>query len=79
MQLKVKILNIESGGKPVVFLSDEDADVLNITASERITVQAKKKVTAIINISATIEKGLIGVTEEVRKSLSLKQNFDLDH
>lgn len=74
MQLKVKILNIDSGGKPIVFLNDKDADELNITASERVTVQSKKKITAIINISTTIEKGFLGVTEEIRKMLSLKQN-----
>lgn len=74
MRLKVKILNIDSGGKPFVFLNDKDADELNVTASERATVQAKKKITAIINTSATIERGFLGVTEEVRKILSLKQN-----
>jgi AMP phosphorylase len=72
--LKVKILNIDSGGKPFVFLNDKDADELNVTASERITVHAKKKITVIVNTSTTIKKGLIGVTEEVRKSLFLKQN-----
>ena len=74
MWLKTKILNIDSGGKPVVFLSDEDADELNITASERITIKSKKKITAIINISATIEKGFLGVTEEVKKQLSVKRH-----
>ena len=74
MQLKVKILNIDSGGKPFVFLNDKDADELNITASERVTVKAKKKITAIVNISASVEKGFLGVTEEVRKILFLKQN-----
>ena len=48
MLLKVKILNIDSGGKPFVFLNDKDADELNITASERVTVKTKKKITAII-------------------------------
>ena len=74
MQLKVKILNIDSGGKPFVFLNDKDADELNITASERVTVKAKRKITAIVNISASVEKGFLGVTEEVRKILFLKQN-----
>ena len=74
MQLKVKILNIDSGGKPVVFLNNKDADELNITASERVTIQSKKKITAIINISTTIKKGFLGVTEEVKKTLTLKQN-----
>ena len=78
MQLKVKILNIDSGGKPFVFLNDKDADELNINASERVTIQTKKKLTAIVNISATIERGFLGVTEEVRKILSLKQNSRVD-
>ncbi|GKS66895.1 thymidine phosphorylase [Nitrosarchaeum sp.] len=75
MQLKIKILGIDSGGKPFVFLNGKDADELNITASERITVQAKKKITAIVNITNTsVEKGFLGVTEEVKNLLSLKQN-----
>ena len=49
MMLNVKILNIDSGGKPIVFLNNKDADELNITASERVTVKSKKKITAIIN------------------------------
>jgi AMP phosphorylase len=72
--LKAKILDIDSGGKPFVFLNDKDADELNITASERVTIKTKKRITAIVNISATIEKGFVGVTEEVRKNLLLKQN-----
>ena len=78
MLLKVQILNIDSGGKPFVFLNDKDADELNITASERVTIQAKKKITAIVNISTTIERGYLGVTEEVRKILSLKQNSKIN-
>ena len=74
MKLKVKILGIDSGGKPFVFLNNHDADELNVTASERVTIQSKKKISAIVNLSSTIEKGFIGVTEEIRKSLSLKQN-----
>jgi len=75
MKLKIKILNIDSGGKPFVFLNDKDADELNITASERVIVKAKKKITAIVNTSTAIEKGFLGVSEEVRKILSLKQNI----
>ena len=51
MQLKVKILGIDSGGKPIIYLNKKDADELNITASERVIVYSKKKITAIANIS----------------------------
>lgn len=78
MMLKVKILNIDSGGKPIVFLNTKDADELNVTASERVTVKSKKKVTAIINTSSTIKRGFLGVTEEVRKLLSLSPNSKVD-
>ncbi|MGD8918358.1 MAG: AMP phosphorylase [Nitrosopumilaceae archaeon] len=79
MLLKVKILGIDSGGKPVVFLNKDDADELNITASERVTVQSKKKITAIANISTTtVEKGYLGVNDELKKSLSLKQNSSVN-
>jgi AMP phosphorylase len=75
MQLKIKILGIDSGGSPFVFLNNKDADELNITASERVTVQARKKITAIVNISnKSVDKGFLGITEEVRKMLSLKRN-----
>ena len=74
MHLKIKILDIDSGGKPVVFLNNKDADELNVTASERVTVQSQKKTTAILNISPIIKKGSLGVTEEIRKKLSLKSN-----
>lgn len=78
MLLKVKILNIDSGGKPFVFLNNQDADYLNVTPSERVTVKAKKKVTAIVNTSSTVKRGFVGVTEEVRKSLSLNPNSKVD-
>lgn len=74
LKLKTKILGIDSGGKPVVFLNDKDADEINVTASERVTLQSKKKISAIVNISSTVEKGFVGVTEEIRKTLSLKPN-----
>ena len=78
MRLKVKILNIDSGGSPFVFLNDVDAGELNVTATERVTVQNKKRMTAIVNISSTIERGFIGATEEVRKNLSLKPNSNVN-
>ena len=61
MLLNVKILNIDSGGKPIVFLNNKDADELNITASERVTVKSKKKIIAIINTSSTVKRGFLGV------------------
>ena len=42
MQLKVDILGIESGGKPIVFLNKYDADEVGVTASGRIKINSKR-------------------------------------
>jgi AMP phosphorylase len=79
MQLRVKILGIDSGGKPFVFLNKKDADELNITASERVTIGKKQKMTAIVNISSmSVKCGYIGITEEVRKDLLLKNGMQVN-
>lgn len=80
MRFKVDILGIESGGKPIVFLNKHDADEVGVTASGRIRIRShKKEITSIVNVSATsIKRGTIGVNEEVRKKLSLRQSSVID-
>ncbi|HLA21865.1 MAG TPA: hypothetical protein VJZ17_00295, partial [Nitrosopumilaceae archaeon] len=68
-------MGIESGGKPTVFLNRIDADEIGVTASGRVRLNSKKEITAIVNVATTsTKKGFIGVNEEVRKALALKQN-----
>src|SRR5574340_1461587 len=75
MQLRVDILGIESGGKPIVFLNKHDADEVGVTASGRIKINLKRReLTAIVNISTTVKIGTIGVNDEVRKKLDLRQH-----
>lgn len=76
MQLKVDILGIESGGKPIVFLNKHDADEVGVTASGRIKINSKRsELTAIVNITTTSVKiGTIGVNDEIRKKLDLRQH-----
>ena len=80
MRFKVDILGIESGGKPIVFLNKHDSDELGITASGRVKINSKKQeITAIVNISTTsINRGVIGVNEEVEKKLGLRQSSMVD-
>lgn len=69
MQLKVDVLGIDSGGKPIVFLSKVDADEIGVAASGRVSLKAKKEITAIVNISTkTIKKGHIGISEEIKQA-----------
>ncbi len=79
MRLKVDILGIESGGKPIVFLNKSDSDEIGIRASGRIIVTYRRKtVTAIVNTTTSISHGFIGVNEEVRHLLGVKQNSVVD-
>lgn len=74
MDLIIDILGIDSGGKHIVFLSKADADELGVSASGRVRLNSKKDLTAIVNVSESIKKGHIGISDEVKKTLSLKQN-----
>lgn len=79
MFLKVITLGVESGGKPVVFLHKQDADEIGVIASSRVKVIAKKESTAIVNLAPSyMKKGFIGVNEEVRKQLVLKNGSLVD-
>jgi len=80
MRLKTKILGIDAGGKPIVVLNKDDADELGIRSLGRVRLQCnKKELTCIVNLTTKIvERGKIGVYEEVRDSLDLKENQDLE-
>jgi AMP phosphorylase len=68
MHLRVDILGIDAGGKPIVFLNKADADEIGVAASGRVSLKAKKEITAIVNISTkTVKKGHIGISEEIRQ------------
>lgn len=73
MELKTKILGIESGGKPIVFLNISDADELGVSASGRLRINSDKELTVIVNIaSASVQKGYLGISDEVQKILKLE-------
>ena len=76
VRLKVNVLGIESGGKPIIFLNKQDADEIGVTASARVRINSRRReLTAIVNIAPKyLKKGFIGVSEEVARSLSLKRN-----
>jgi AMP phosphorylase len=80
MKLKAKFLGLETGGKPIVILNKEDAEDLGIRSLGRVRLQhGKKELTAIVNITTkVVEKKYIGVSEEVKNSLGLKENVGID-
>jgi AMP phosphorylase len=80
MKLKIKFLDVEAGGKPIVVLNKEDAEELGVKSLGRVFLQFdKRQFIAIVNIATRIiPKGTIGVYEEVRNSLNLKENTILE-
>jgi AMP phosphorylase len=80
MKLKAKFLGLEAGGKPIIVLNKEDSDELGITSLARVKLAYKgKELTAIANITTKIvNEGEIGVYEEVREKLNVKENEDIE-
>jgi AMP phosphorylase len=76
MELKAKILCLETGGKPIVILNKEDAEDLDIRSSDRVRLKFdKKEITAIVDVTTKIvSRGSIGVCEELENYLKVKEN-----
>ncbi len=76
MKLKVKDMDIATGGPLVVILNEDDAIKFDIHHMDRVKVKKGKKidtvVAAIATSARTVPKGSIGMYEEVLKSLKLK-------
>jgi AMP phosphorylase len=79
MKLKVKLVGISSGGKPIVVLNKEDSEELGIRGMDRVKIKYdKSELTAIVNISSKlVEKGDIGVYEEL-DHVKLQENKEVD-
>jgi len=80
MKLKARILGLEAGGKSVVVLNREDAEDLSVSSLERVRLSKDNKESIAIVNTATklIEKGTVGVYEEVRNSLGLEDGEEVD-
>jgi AMP phosphorylase len=80
MKLKVKILGLESGGKPIVILNSNDAEELGIRSGGRIKIHGKRKtITALVNVTTRIiPKNFIGIYEEIRKVMKLKDGEEIE-
>lgn len=80
MKLRTKILGLEAGGKPIVVLNKEDSDDLGIRSQSRVRLQYnKKELTAIVNTTTrVVPKGYIGIFEEVKNSLNLKDGIEIE-
>jgi AMP phosphorylase len=80
MKLKAKFLGLEAGGKSVVVLNREDAEDLSVSSLDRVRIRGDgKEIVAIVNTATKlIEKGTVGIYEEVKNSLALKEGEEVD-
>src|SRR5574341_848146 len=80
MRLQAEYLGIESGRKPIVTLSLDDAAELGIRSGERVTLRVNGgTINAIVNIaSKSVRKGVIGVYDEIIRTLQLKDKDIVD-
>jgi AMP phosphorylase len=82
MELKVKNINIESGGPLVAVLNEKDAMELGLHALDRVTIKklnSKKHTIAVVDISDFgVKKGELGLFDEVMRDLKVRHNSKVD-
>ena len=82
MKLKIKDVDIATGGPLVIILNKEDAQKLDLHVMDRIKLKKDRKTeTVVVNIAETrkpVKPGHIGVFEEVIDSLNLKHGDIVD-
>ncbi|MEM5813440.1 MAG: AMP phosphorylase [Candidatus Aenigmatarchaeota archaeon] len=80
MLLKVKNLDLKSGGKPVVILNKEDLNELGTSLPPRVRIRYKEKsYIAIPNLTeAIVKKGEIGIYFELSKILGAKDGEEIN-
>ncbi len=78
MNLKVKDVDISSGGPLIAVINYEDAEMLDLHVMDRIKIKKGRKIeTVVVDIAQSkkiVPKGKIGIFEEVIKSLKLRNN-----
>jgi len=74
MKLRVRLLNLDAGGKTIAIINDEDAAELGVHPLDRIVLtKGKKKITAIVNVTDRfVRPGEIIVYTEIKDILGLK-------
>ena len=82
MKLKVKDIDIASGGPLIAVVNYRDAVMLDLHVMDRIKIRKGRKIeTVVVDIAQSkkiVPRGRIGVFEEVISSLKLKNNDLID-
>jgi len=80
MLLKAKNLKTSAGGKKIVIINEDDLHNFGTRIPTRLKISYKgKTITAIPNVTKTlVEKGYIGLYEEVSTSLKVRDGEEID-
>ncbi len=80
VKLKVRRIDVETGGLPVISLNKKQAEELDIHPMDRIIIKhGKKKVVAVVDLSKfTINEGEIGIFEDAWKKLEINEGDVVD-
>ena len=79
MRLRVRLLGIEAGGKPIAVLDDRTAGALGVHSLDRVRLTYKRNhILAIVNIAYDFPENMIGVYEVVRKCLHVDEGDEIE-
>lgn len=74
MEFKVRLLGIRSGGKQIIVIDEEQANLMDIHSSDRIEIKYKERnIIAIVNVATNFPKKTVGIYEEVQEKLKAKE------
>ena len=75
VKLKVRRIDVETGGIPVISLNKKQAEELDIHPMDRVIIEyKKKKIIAAVDISEfTIKRGEIGLFEDIWKEMNINE------
>jgi AMP phosphorylase len=78
MKLIANFIGLQTG-RNIAILNQKDAEELGVSEGGRIRIEAKNKsIVAIVNISRTLKKGKVILSDEIKKSVKIKSNEEVD-
>ncbi len=79
MRLKVRALEIQAGGRPIVVLDDETASRLGVYSLDRVEVRyGNNRIVGIVNIAADFPADMVGAYDEVCKALRTRTGEEVE-
>jgi predicted molibdopterin-dependent oxidoreductase YjgC len=78
MKLIANFIGLQTG-RNIAILNQKDAEELGVSEGGRIRIEAKNKsIVAIVNISRTLKKGKVILSDEIKKLAKIKSNEEVD-